>query len=302
MNVVAWLKAARPPSQSYIALPLLLGQLLAWRATDNWSWAIFVWVQLFGVFDQLYIVFANDYADQETDALNRTSTIFSGGSRVLVDGSLAPRALFRAAALMAFLALGTGVALVVGWDRTASLPLMAAGIALLWAYSYAPLRMSYRGGGELLQMLGVGLVLPLIGFEAQAGSLAAFPWAALAFLLPLNLATSLSTALPDEPSDRASEKRTAAVLLGGPVARGVVIGLNALGLGLFVAVAPAVLGSQAEPYVAGLLFIPAAALAVQLLAARRAAPGSRAILLFVFFSLLCNLSLVAGLCLLLAPI
>jgi 1,4-dihydroxy-2-naphthoate octaprenyltransferase len=288
----AWIRAARLPSQSYIALPLILGQMLALHVTGMWSWPIFVIVALFGISDQLYIVFANDYADRETDALNETSTVFSGGSRVLVDGSLSPEALLRAAILMATLAIATGVALLVGWGHALVLPLVLIGLLLLWAYSFAPLRMSYRGGGEFLQMLGVGLVLPLIGYAAQAGDLALFPMEVLAFLLPLNLATSLSTALPDEPSDRISRKLTLPVLLGGGAVRVLIIALNSLGLVLFAILAAPAFDDLSWSLEA-LLALPALSVALQVFTAERAGPGTGSILAFVFFSLLCNLSLVA---------
>ena len=288
----AWIQAARLPSQSYIALPLILGQMLAWRATGMWSWPIFVIVTLYGIFDQLYIVFANDYADRETDAINTTSTVFSGGSRVLVEGSITPTALLSAAALMAVLAVGTGVTLLAGWGHALMLPLVLVGLALLWAYSFRPLRMSYRGGGEFLQMLGVGLILPLIGFSAQAGDLSLFPWEVLAFLLPLNLATGLCTALPDEPSDRISQKRTLPVLLGGATVRVVIIVLNLGGLALFAILAHPVLDGLSWSLDA-LLALPAISIVAQTLTAKHAGPGTGSILAFIFFGLLCNLSLVA---------
>ena len=40
----------------------------------------------------------------------------------------------------------------------------AVGLLLLWAYSFAPLRLNYRGGGELLEAAGLGGVMPLIGY------------------------------------------------------------------------------------------------------------------------------------------
>ena len=44
----------------------------------------------FGVLVQLVIVFVNDFADRETDARNTTFSRFSGGSRVLPEGRIAP--------------------------------------------------------------------------------------------------------------------------------------------------------------------------------------------------------------------
>src|SRR5687767_1715008 len=102
----AWVQAARPLAQANIALPLLVGQLLAFAITGVWSWPLFVLVHVAGVLDQLYIVFANDLADEEGDRNNTTFNLFSGGSRVLVDGKLDRRQLGRAA-------IGAAIALLV---------------------------------------------------------------------------------------------------------------------------------------------------------------------------------------------
>jgi 1,4-dihydroxy-2-naphthoate octaprenyltransferase len=228
----AWLRASRLPAQSY--LPLLLGQALHVAEGGALSAPILVLTQLLGVFDQLAIVYANDVADRETDALNRTATLFSGGSRVLVEGRLSPGALAAAAVAMAALCLATGVALGLLFGRW--LCALSAGVALLllWLYSFPPARLSYRGGGELLQMIGVGGLLPLLGYHAQSGRLASFPWSLLAVLLPTHLACALATTLPDEPSDRASRKRTAAVLLGPGATRAAIALLDLAAVALLV--------------------------------------------------------------------
>lgn len=228
MHLRAWLKASRLASQSYLALPLLLGQAMAHAATGQFDPVVLVLVQLFGLFDQLYIVYANDYADRETDALNETPTIFSGGSRVLPEGLISPAALRAASILAALAALGVSAALGVFFGRWWPLPLAAAALALLWAYSYPPLKLSYRGGGELLQAVGVGVVLPLYGHTAQGAALEAFSWPVLWILLPAQLACALATTLPDVPSDRASDKRTAAVIFGPLPASGLIVVLGAL--------------------------------------------------------------------------
>ena len=230
----AWVQAARLPSQMYIFWPLLLGQALALR--DAFPWEIVLICHFYGLVSQLYIVFANDVADIATDKENTTFTIFSGGSRVLVQGLLSRRELAIAAASCALLSTLTGVVLGVRHGNWLPLPLILFGLALLWAYSYPPLRLSYRGGGELLQMLGVGLVLPMIGYSAHAGSLAGLPWAMMALLLLLALSCALATALPDEPSDRAASKRTHAVRVGVRDSQRFILILNALALTYLVLV------------------------------------------------------------------
>ncbi|MBM7114343.1 UbiA family prenyltransferase [Archangium primigenium] len=284
----AWLQASRLPSQAYLALPLLLGQVVAARERGGGlAWGTLVAVQLFGVFDQLYIVYANDWADQETDRRNRTATLFSGGSRVLVEGRLSSRALAVAAGVCAVGALGVSLGLAVGLHQPGLVLLALLALLLLWAYSYPPLKLSYRGGGELLQMLGVAGVLPVYGYLAQGGPLAAFPWALTALLLPTHLACAIATALPDEPSDRESGKHTVPVRLGGERAAWLILGLN----GLTWLLAPGALSALGPRMSLGWLVPVVAALTV--VAVRPAPPGSRRILVRVLAAVLATLATVA---------
>lgn len=284
----AWLQASRLPSQSYLALPLLLGQAVAVHLRGGaLDVGTLVAVQLFGVLDQLFIVYANDWADQETDRRNQTATLFSGGSRVLVEGRLSPRALGLAAVLCAgaLLALSLGLALLR--DAPLLVPLAVAALGLLWAYSYPPLRLSYRGGGELLQMVGVAGVLPLYGYVAQGGDPGRFPWALVALLLPTHLACAIATALPDEPSDRESGKLTLPARVGGERAAWVIVALNALTLVL----APWGLGVLGLSVGLGLLVPGGATLVVPLV--RPAPPGSLRVQLRVAAAITATLATVA---------
>ncbi|MGK3997743.1 prenyltransferase [Sorangium sp. So ce1024] len=284
----AWLRASRLASQPTIALPLLLGQLLGARAAGRpLDLATLAAVHLFGLLDQLFIVHANDVADQETDRRNRTATPFSGGSRVLVEGRLSPRALGAAALVYAAALVAVSAGLAVARGAPLLVPLAIAALLLLWAYSYPPLRLSYRGGGELLQMVGVGAVLPIYGYLAQGGDLERLPVALLASLLPSHLGSAIATALPDEPSDRESAKRTLPVRVGGERAARCVALLN----GLSLALAPAGMGAAGLRPGPGLL-VPAAASLVVLLA-RPAPPGSRRLLIRVGAAGAATLSLVA---------
>lgn len=241
------------------------------------NWAVLLLCHAYGLLIQLFIVFANDVADVETDKSNTTFTIFSGGSRVLVRGLLPGRHLAMAAVVCALLALLSGLVLRLLSETWLPLLLIVAGLGLLWAYSFLPFRLSYRGGGEFLQMLGVGLVLPLIGFSAQSGGLSGFGWAFLVPVLLFSLTCAMSTALPDEPSDRVSRKRSTAVLLGTRVSQSVILAINAVAL-CFLLMAP----------LSGMTFTERAlisglgtAIWLTSLAFLGSRPGSRAMTIFV---------------------
>jgi 1,4-dihydroxy-2-naphthoate polyprenyltransferase len=214
VNLGAWLQAARPLAAVNIAVPLAVGQALAFMTTGAFDARLCALVFLAGLLDQLAIVFANDVADEAGDRLHEAPTPFSGGSRVLPEGRLTARQLGLGAWLAtAGLATVTGFTAVT-FDRPALVPLWSIGLGLLWAYSFAPARLSYRGFGEATQGLGVGVVLPLLGFYAQAGSLDTFVWPALVPLFLLGVASNITTGLPDLEADRACGKSTWAVRFG----------------------------------------------------------------------------------------
>lgn len=89
-------------------------------------------------------------------------------------------------------------------------PLLPAiiGITSLWMYSYPPVRLSYSSGEEFLQMIGVDIILPLIGYSAFVKNLVVFPWELLILILPTQLAYAIGTAVPDEHFDAEDLKRT----------------------------------------------------------------------------------------------
>lgn len=281
----AWLRSIRVPSQLTILLPLAVGLGLS----GTRSAPVIGLTLLFGLFDQLYIVWANDYADREHDANNPHPTPFAGGSRVLVEGLLTPGALKRAAIAAAAAAMVTAGALVALGGPAVLLALAGVAIALLWAYSFAPLRLSYRGGGEILQALGVGGVLPCFGYAAGAGDLAGFPWLLLLLFLPLELGCALATTRPDEVADRRAGKNTLAVLAGGTTAGVMMFGVHLVAIGWTIQWLG--LNASGLAVVAAPLILNFAALATV-----DAKPGTRAMLLHTLLALLVTVSLLAGIC------
>jgi 1,4-dihydroxy-2-naphthoate octaprenyltransferase len=273
--LTAWLQASRLASQTYIFFPLLLGQAAHYSRTGRFDWAVFVLLHLYGLFLQLFIVYANDRADIETDRLNTTYTLFSGGSRTLVNGLISTRENYVAVVAVVCLNVLAGAGLTVLCQRVLALPFVAVSLGLLWLYSFPPVRLSYRGGGELLQMLGVGVVLPVFGYYGQAGDVMSFPWKLLAFILPGQLACAMATALPDEPSDRMSSKRTSSVLLGVETSKRLIIALNAAGIALFLLLMD---GPGAHAMAAALP--PVLCIAGMIVLRRDSRPGSRRLALF----------------------
>ncbi|MGF1466171.1 MAG: prenyltransferase [Sandaracinaceae bacterium] len=275
----AWLQAARPLAHANIAPALVFGQALAFVQGRGFDLGLAVLIHAFGVLDHLFIVFANDVADREVDALNETATVFSGGSRVLIEGKLSPRALGLAAAVAGAGLFALSAMAAVLFDRLWLVAFAACALLLLYVYSFPPLRLSYRGFGEVAQGLGVGVVLPLVGYYGQAGDLTDLPWRTLAPLFLLSFVGNIVTALPDTPSDAAGGKRTWPVQRGQARARRDAVVL--VGAALLIAAA---VGPAPSPAWLGAAFgLPTLFLVTSLRWLRRGDAGTPACARFVFF-------------------
>jgi 1,4-dihydroxy-2-naphthoate polyprenyltransferase len=289
-NFKYWIQASRLASQSYIFLPILLGQAYWVFLGNAIDWLAFALIHLFGLFNQLYIVYANDFADFEDDKKNEMPTMFSGGSRVLVENLLPRNKIKAAAIIMASLCVTVGLGFTLVYEHIYMIPLIIIALLLLWLYSYRPVRLSYRGGGEVLQTLGTGIVLPLLGFYAQSGTLASFPWIILLAVLPTSYACAIATAVPDEPADRSYGKNTMPVLMGASNAKALIIVLNIISTTLFY-----VLLEPFRSVVLSVLFfsLPPASIILSLVYFRAKA-GTKGISIFGFSAILTTLSVIGG--------
>jgi 1,4-dihydroxy-2-naphthoate octaprenyltransferase len=217
-TLAAWVQVSRPLAHAVIAPPLLLGQALAYASHGAFSWRAFACIHAFGVLDQLFILWVNDLTDVDADRRNHDFTRYSGGSRVLVDGRLSAEALRTGALVVLALLIASAGALATLGARPFVPALIAVGVLLVWAYSLPPLRMAYRGGGEWLQALGVGGVLPMFGWYVQAATFDRFPWTFLAGALLVALGGHITTSLPDHAADAQSHKRTWSARRGAAIA------------------------------------------------------------------------------------
>jgi 1,4-dihydroxy-2-naphthoate octaprenyltransferase len=218
-RLIAFVKLGRPQFLVGGFVLYGLGGALAVAGGAAFDPRAFAWGQLVVTATQLMTHYANDYFDLEADRANRTPTRWSGGSRILPDGALGPPVALRASRLL--LVVAAGAALVTA-RRGGLGPLLLAVmmIGLAWGYSAPPLRLCARGLGELTTALVVTLLVPLFGYDLQAGALAAPIFFAAALPCALQFAMLLAIEFPDAASDAAVGKRTLVVRLGAlPAAR-----------------------------------------------------------------------------------
>jgi 1,4-dihydroxy-2-naphthoate octaprenyltransferase len=189
----------------------------------------------------LSVSYSNEYFDRDSDRFG-TPTAIAGGSGVLVRRPDLADAAYRLAVLLIALSLSAG--LVFAALFPGSLPVLAAvlfGNLLGWYYSAPPLRFAARGWGEVATALGIGMVVPGMGYLVTSGQLD--PVFVL-FSIPLlcyGFYFIISVEIPDEEGDRRAGKRTLLTVRGSRFGLQVVL-FSALGATLWYLMLAAVDG------------------------------------------------------------
>lgn len=213
-RIKPWLAALRLQFYPMSWAAYALGAVAA--ASGAIDWAPFLWGLGFIALLEAATVFCNERLDLATDRANRNYGPFTGGSRVLVDGAISPSRLRLATGfvLIATLATATAALSVAPAPVTTALWMLLA-VILTLGYTVAPLRLSYRGLGEIdVGFTHSALVLVLGGLVQGAGVFNADLW-----LLSTPLALAIVPAIilagvPDHDADASVDKRTLAVRFG----------------------------------------------------------------------------------------
>jgi 1,4-dihydroxy-2-naphthoate octaprenyltransferase len=204
------LRTTRLPFLTATIVPVLLGILIA--ATHGAFDAVSAVLTVIGAsFAQLAINVSNDVFDtaQGADDANVTPTQFSGGSRVIQYGLVT----FRQMASLAFgfyvAAAVVGLVLLAIRGSTPLLVIGVVGFVVGLGYTAPPLKLVYRGLGEIAVAVGFGPLMLLGAYVVQTrGALRLEPFIAS---LPVALLVALIlyvNEIPDRRGDAHVGKRT----------------------------------------------------------------------------------------------
>jgi 1,4-dihydroxy-2-naphthoate octaprenyltransferase len=152
--------------------------------------------------------YSNDCFDMETDRLGRP-TLFSGGTGTLVKHPELRRPALRISMALILCSLLLGILFLIRYSYPIwFLGLVVLGNLLGWFYSAPPLRLAYRGLGEVSTAFIAGCLIPGMGYMVTRGYVNSD---GLLFTIPLVLysfAFILSVEIPDMEADCLGHKNT----------------------------------------------------------------------------------------------
>ena len=247
-RLLLFMRAARAPFLTVSVMPVLIGATLPfWLRPDGWTFSVAYLIETVVAVVLLHMGanLGNGYYDHVSgaDPANPNPGVLSGGSGLITSGAL--RAGFFLKSSIVCLALGAALGIHLNFAQPGNLVLIVGlvGIALAHFYTAPPIKLAYRGLGEIAVGLAFG-VLPVVGsYYVQAGVVS---WRVVLASLPISLAVVLVlwiNQIVDFKPDRDTGKRNLVVVMGTAAAgRGMVIALALLMFGsLFAAVFTAAL-------------------------------------------------------------
>jgi 1,4-dihydroxy-2-naphthoate octaprenyltransferase len=192
----------------------LMGYLLALLGGVEYSFTKFVFGYLIFGTAHLSVSFSNDYFDRHSDR-NSDKTAFSGGSKVLVEHpELEPLALKLAIFLLCSSIIANAFFTVIYAYPFWFFAFGLLGAFVGWFYTAPPLKLAYRGLGELSTILAVGLLMPGMGYFVASDTIGPL---FQVFILPLScygLFFIITVELPDVECDALGKKKNVLVKWG----------------------------------------------------------------------------------------
>jgi 1,4-dihydroxy-2-naphthoate octaprenyltransferase len=252
-KIKIWFLQTRASFVTASIIPVLVGTCVGVAASGSFNAILFSLALGAMICLNLGANLANEYFDHLSgnDRLNKNRNPFSGGSGLIQQGLTSPKTVLIAAWLAFALTATAGMAMLLITKSAFILALGLIGIFGGYFYTASPLRLGYRGAGEVMIAFLCGL-LPVYGaYFLQTGAIDTVPLAPALIVSLLIFLIILINEFPDRQADAAVNKRTLVVLFGpGSAAR---IYRVALAFSYVVAVTAAIVQPQMRP--AGFLYL-----------------------------------------------
>lgn len=226
MKIVEWIRASQAILFEASVVPALVGTAAALNAGArfNAGYLFLILASLVGIQAGANLLKGYFEGQDRTALPSSPGSWFAFDSGAAIDLAKDPKNVLRAGQVAFGIGVLAGLVLV---GITANPVLFAfgiAGAALAWSYSSPPLKLSYRGIGEISTSLAFGPIMTLGATVAFGGRGIGPSFAASIVLGFLAAAISFARYFPNRAEDFAKGKRTPVTILGWNPARLVFFG------------------------------------------------------------------------------
>ena len=208
--------ASRPKFLTASAAPILVGSTLGFAISGTFDWPLFLLALFAIMFLHAGANIANDYFDHlsRNDWINKNPTPFSGGSRFIQQGLLSPKATLLTSLLCLTIATFLGFIILLITQSVFILVLGLVGLLGGFFYTAPPIKLGYRGIGEIVIALLFG-IFPVYGsYFLQTGSVDIIPLASAYIIAVWIFLVILINEFPDLETDSTVNKKNLIVLFG----------------------------------------------------------------------------------------
>jgi 1,4-dihydroxy-2-naphthoate octaprenyltransferase len=214
--IKVYIGATQPKFLVASAIPILVGSALGFTMAVGFDWGLFLLALFSIVLIHAGSNMLNDYFDHLSGAdwANKIDWPFSGGSRYIQEGLLTPKAMLIEAMILISIGCSLGLVILLLTQSPVILTLGLIGVAGGVFYTAWPLKLCYRGVGEIAIAFLFG-ILPVTGaYYLQVGSLDTLLIGPALIVGILIFLVILINEFPDVEPDAATDKKTMVVRFG----------------------------------------------------------------------------------------
>ena len=206
-TILKIIKLGKPQFTFGIFMYFLLGASFALLLNVPFVLSKFIWGYVILFMASMAIHYANDYFDFEVDN-HGTSTTFTGGSGILVENPQLKEISKRLAIFFISLSIITAAFFTVFFSFPITFFLFVLfGNFMVWFYSAPPIKFSYRGLGEIANIIN-GFIMPATGYLVMVGTIN-LPFIIFSIpLLFLQFLFTIGVEIPDLEGDKLGGKIT----------------------------------------------------------------------------------------------